>query len=180
MDEKEFRVLIKHYFLKGKTVKKWLLILINITDSSSLIRIVYKWFEKSRSGHMATGGSEMFQEQLGTVLKESRGIFVLISNSRWNMISLLPARDKRTVKTTDCKWGISPPKSKDCSFSRKGHSHSFLRMLRVSFSLIFWKKGIYYAFLLDHLNSKVKVWFGLGRYGLFFATRGLIRPGPTA
>ncbi len=24
------------------------------------------------------------------------------------------------------------------------------------------------------------VWFGLGRYDLFFTTRGLIRPGPTA
>jgi hypothetical protein len=25
-----------------------------------------------------------------------------------------------------------------------------------------------------------EVWFGLERYGLFFATRGLIRPGPPA
>ncbi len=29
-------------------------------------------------------------------------------------------------------------------------------------------------------GGKKKVWFGLERYGLFFATRGLIRPGPSS
>ncbi len=45
-------------------------------------------------------------------------------------------------------------------------------------SLLFTNLYLYLNFIFDVVC--LFVWFGLGRYGLFFATRGLIRPGPTA
>ncbi len=33
---------------------------------------------------------------------------------------------------------------------------------------------------MKKIEKYTNTWFGLERYGLFFATRGLIRPGPTA
>ncbi len=55
MNEKEFCVVIKYDFLKGKTVKETKAEFDKHYDSSLLIWIVYNWFGKFRSGHMATG-----------------------------------------------------------------------------------------------------------------------------
>ena len=59
MDEKEFRVLIKHYFMKGKTPQETKEKLDkHYGDSAPSIRTVYKWFQNFRSGHMGTSDAE--------------------------------------------------------------------------------------------------------------------------
>ena len=59
MDEREFRVLIKHYFMKGKSPQKTKEKLEkNYGQSAPSIRTVYKWFQNFRSGHMSTTDAE--------------------------------------------------------------------------------------------------------------------------
>jgi len=59
MDEKEFRVVIKHYFMKGKTPQETKEKLDkHYGDSAPSIRTVYKWFQNFRSGHMGTSDAE--------------------------------------------------------------------------------------------------------------------------
>lgn len=59
MDEKEFRVLTKHYFLKDKTPQEAKEKLDkHYGDSAPSIRTVYKWFQNFRSGHMGTNDAE--------------------------------------------------------------------------------------------------------------------------
>uniref|UniRef100_T1HQR4 HTH_48 domain-containing protein n=1 Tax=Rhodnius prolixus TaxID=13249 RepID=T1HQR4_RHOPR len=51
MDEKEFRVLIKHYFMKGKTPQETKEKLDkHYSDSAPSIRTVYKWFQAWSGG----------------------------------------------------------------------------------------------------------------------------------
>ncbi|CAK9833202.1 Mariner Mos1 transposase [Anthophora retusa] len=55
MDEREFRVVIKHYFLKGKTPQETKnKIDKHYGESAPSIRTIYKWFGLFRSGHMST------------------------------------------------------------------------------------------------------------------------------
>ena len=59
MDEREFRVLIKHYFMKGKSPQETKEKLEkNYGQSAPSIRTVYKWFQNFRSGHMSTSDAE--------------------------------------------------------------------------------------------------------------------------
>jgi len=59
MDEKEFRVLIKHYFMKGKSPQETKEKLDkHYGDSAPSIRTVYKWFQNFRSGHMDTSDAK--------------------------------------------------------------------------------------------------------------------------
>ena len=59
MDEKEFRVLIKHYFMKDKSPQETKEKLDkHYGDSAPSIRTVYKWFQNFRSGHMDTSDAE--------------------------------------------------------------------------------------------------------------------------
>uniref|UniRef100_A0A0K2SWW6 Histonelysine Nmethyltransferase SETMARlike [Hydra vulgaris] n=1 Tax=Lepeophtheirus salmonis TaxID=72036 RepID=A0A0K2SWW6_LEPSM len=59
MDEKEFRVLIKHYFMKGKTPQETKKKLDkHYGDSAPSIRTVYKWIHNFRSGRMDTTDAE--------------------------------------------------------------------------------------------------------------------------
>lgn len=59
MDEKEFRVVIKHYFLKGKTPQTTKEKLDkHYGESAPSMRTVYKWFGNFRSGHMDTCDAE--------------------------------------------------------------------------------------------------------------------------
>lgn len=59
MDEREFRVLIKHYFMKGKspqnTKKK---LDKHYGESAPSIRTIYKWFQNFRNGYMSTSDAE--------------------------------------------------------------------------------------------------------------------------
>ena len=57
MDEKEFRVLIKHYFMKDKSPQETKLDK-HYGDSAPSIRTAYKWFQNFRSGHMDTSDAE--------------------------------------------------------------------------------------------------------------------------
>jgi len=59
MDEREFRVLIKRYFMKGKSPQEAKEKLDkHYGESASLIRMVCKWFQNFRSGHMSTSDTE--------------------------------------------------------------------------------------------------------------------------
>jgi hypothetical protein len=59
MDEREFRVLIKHYFMKGKSPQETKEKLDkHYGKSAHSIRTVYKWFQDFRSGHMSTSDAE--------------------------------------------------------------------------------------------------------------------------
>jgi transposase len=59
MDEREFHVLIKHYFMKGKlppeTKEK---LDKHYGESAPSIRTVYKWFNNFRCSHMSTSDAE--------------------------------------------------------------------------------------------------------------------------
>lgn len=59
MDEMEFRVVIKHYFMKGKTPQETKEKLDkHYGESAPSIRTVYKWFQNFRTGHMGTSDAE--------------------------------------------------------------------------------------------------------------------------
>jgi hypothetical protein len=59
MDEREFCVLIKHYFMKGKSPQETKEKLDkHHGESAPSIRRVYKWFKNFRSGHMSTSDAE--------------------------------------------------------------------------------------------------------------------------
>ena len=53
MDEREFRVLIKHYFMKTKEKLDK-----HYGESAPSIRTVYKWFQNFWCGHMSTSDAE--------------------------------------------------------------------------------------------------------------------------
>ncbi len=61
-----------------------------------------------------------------------------------------------------------------------------VRIFLRSFSLLFTQKShlvnrirqSFCSCVNYFYSATLSVWFGLERYGLFFATRGLIRPGP--
>ncbi|XP_025155966.1 histone-lysine N-methyltransferase SETMAR-like [Harpegnathos saltator] len=59
MDKREFRVLLKHYFIKGKTPKETKEKLDkNYGKSAPSISTVYKWFQNFRNGNMSTSDAE--------------------------------------------------------------------------------------------------------------------------
>ena len=59
MDEREFRVLIKHYFMKGKSHQETKEKLDkHYGESAPSIIMVYKWFQNFRCGHMSTSDAE--------------------------------------------------------------------------------------------------------------------------
>ena len=59
MDEREICVLIKHYFMKGKSPQETKEKLDkHYGESAPSIRTVYKWFQNFRCGHMSTSDAE--------------------------------------------------------------------------------------------------------------------------
>lgn len=59
MDEREFRVVMKHYFMKGKTAQETKTKLDkHYGGSAPSIRTVYKWFGNFWNGHMSTNDAE--------------------------------------------------------------------------------------------------------------------------
>jgi len=59
MDEKEFRVLIKHYFMKGKSPQETKEKLDkHYGKSAPSVKTVCKWFQNFRSGHTSTSDTE--------------------------------------------------------------------------------------------------------------------------
>jgi transposase len=59
MDEREFRVLIKHYFMNGKSSHETEEKLDkHYAESAHSIRTVYKWFQNVRCGHMSMSDDE--------------------------------------------------------------------------------------------------------------------------
>ncbi|XP_014471304.1 PREDICTED: uncharacterized protein LOC106742650 [Dinoponera quadriceps] len=61
MDEREFRVLVKHYFMKDKSPEKTKEKLDKYYGKSAAsIITVYKWFQTFQSGHMSTSDAEHF------------------------------------------------------------------------------------------------------------------------
>ena len=60
MEESEFRVLIKHYFLRGKSIKETEEKLAKYyKESASSHGIVHKWFTEFRCGRISTSDAEL-------------------------------------------------------------------------------------------------------------------------
>ena len=60
MEKSEFRVFIKHYFLRGKSIKETEEKLARYyKKSASLHGMVHKWFTKFRSGRISTSDAEL-------------------------------------------------------------------------------------------------------------------------
>src|SRR6476469_69453 len=71
MDEREFRVLMKHYFMKGKSPQETKEKLEKTYGQSApSIRTVYKWFQNFRSGHMSTTDAQLSERPVEATTQE--------------------------------------------------------------------------------------------------------------
>ena len=168
--KKEFRVLIKHYFMKGKSPQETKEKLDkHYGKSAPSISMVYKWFQDFRSGHMSTSDAELsegpveattpeivdkIQEMVMDdrrvkllVLCESRvnGYIILYINIwTWESYSQDGCRDNSQLTKNEIVWGV--PRT-ICSCVSGIH-----RTLGVVSSL--WTKHGYTTTLLRPRNSE--------------------------